>query len=68
MDNYELTKNLVVEPVPPVDEQNNCENCKNSYNTLGDGSSPPIFLKRNLKRMKKFRNGKTQFIQSNGLN
>ena len=66
-DNYEVLKNCVVEPLPPVGGKNKCGECKDSYNKLGDGISPPIFLKRNLKRMQKHRDGKTQYLQSNGI-
>ena len=55
-ENYKLIKESTLSPLAPTnsDRGGKCK-CSHTYNRLDDMISPPIFLKRNLKVMRKFR-------------
>lgn len=49
-ENYEILKQNTIGALPSATEPSCC-----NINRVGDKSQPPIFLKRNLKQMMKYR-------------
>lgn len=53
-ENYELLQQSTVGALPSADSASG-QTCGCKVNQIGDKSQPPIFLRRNLKQMMKFR-------------
>lgn len=63
-ENYELLQQSTVGALPSADSAS-AQPCGCKVNQIGDKSQPPIFLRRNLKQMMKFR--ERQSIASNSM-
>ena len=66
-ESYDHMMETLLEPVPTFEP--NCEGCKtnNSYNRLTSFVSPPIYLKRNLKLMRKYREKEAKIYNYSNL-
>lgn len=67
-ENYELLKQSTVGALPSAETELQAPACCCEVNRVGDACQPPVFLKRNLKQMMKFRERKSMWKSSSTTN